>query len=145
MLQQHLAASGMRRANNNLCMRCGGRRHCFQAGREMVVATERQGNVGWGRVLTAKCSLWLGCSCCSCSCCLFTGYPAPPPGTPRPPAICIHTICRQKVNLSCAQPENGNCGKRSPPLHTAHHSSYPDLRHITCNRLHSRIYAWAAV
>lgn len=32
-----------------------------------------------------------------------------------------------------------------PPPCTAHYSFYPDLRHITCNRLHSRIYAWAAV
>lgn len=90
-LQQHLAASGVRWANNNLCMRCGSRRHCSKQGAKWL---------RWG--ITAKCSLCLLAVVAVVVVAAVYRLPLPFPSPLSDWKQYAYTICTQKVNLSCA-------------------------------------------
>lgn len=93
-LQQHLAASGVRWANNNLCMRCGSRRHCSKLGAKWL---------RWG--ITAKCSLCLLAVVVVVDVAVAAVYRLSLPFPLSPLSDWkqyAYTICTQKVNLSCA-------------------------------------------
>lgn len=130
-------------------MRCGSQRHCSKQGAKWL---------RWG--ITAKCSLCLLAVVVVVVVVAVYRLALLASSPFRFEAICIHNMhAKSESELRSRKTEivaNASallCSASLSLLRSSHvalppstyYSLYPDQRHITCNRLHSRIYARATV